>query len=233
MRSIGVSAVVHATLILVMALYSLWSYKPKIILPGYTVNLVTPETLKPHSLLEPEKPAPKKPRMKKKSYPKKKKKKRLVAKKKIKTKAKKIVPKKKRKKPLPAEKKRVREPVSKKKLRKKQDSASAPKKTIVTEGQAFPYMWYLKIIERKVQESWITHGIDITGMRENPVVRFRVQKNGAVAGLTIEKSSGSVPLDASALEAVTRAQPFPPLPEGYKGDSLGVHFGFSYEQRER
>jgi TonB family protein len=103
---------------------------------------------------------------------------------------------------------------------------------LVTEGLAFPHIWYLQILERKANENWITHGIIIAGKRADPVVRFHILKSGRVDGLALEKSSGNAALDESALVAITKAAPFPPLPADYGSDQLTVHFTFTYEQRD-
>ncbi len=223
-RSLGVSAVAHAAFILGIIIISEWGYKPKIIVPGYMVNLVTLDSVKPHSLLD----SPK-PELKKKNHGQVKKKKAVIPRKKTSV-AKKIVPKKKKKQSLKPKKKAVAI------LRPKQDlkqKTTVPRKTIVTEGAAFPHIWYLKIVERKVKEHWITHGMDTAGQRSDPVVRFRIGRDGMISEQRLERSSGSEILDISSISAVTNAQPFPPLPEDYPEDSLVVHFGFSYEQHEQ
>lgn len=226
-RSIGVSAVAHAVFILGIILISEWGYKPRIIVPGYKVNLVTLESATPRSLLKTPKPEKKEPKLKKKAHKQVKKKKLTVTRKKKISKAKKIVPKKKQ---IPSpEKKKVAAPKPEK---EKKEGITTPQKTIVTEGIPFPYIWYLKIIERKVRDNWITHGIDTTDKITDPVVRFRIGRDGLILEKSLERSSGSDVLDSSALSAVINAQPFPPLPHDYSRDSLGVHFGFTYEQNE-
>jgi len=57
----------------------------------------------------------------------------------------------------------------------------------------------------------------VTGV---PWVRFTVLASGAVSGLAIAKSSGSPLLDEAILNAVNRAAPFPPIPEGSANNSL-------------
>jgi len=236
-RSVGVSAVAHLALLLMLFLFSQWSFKPNAIVPSpYVVKIVTPDQLKPRSLLEQKKKKrkPPAPKVKKTSKHKKKKAKPRAKKKKI-SKAKKIVPitkekpKKKPKKKAPPQKKE--KPLPEKKPAPKEQPRQEPQKTMVTDGEYFPHIWYLKIVEKKVNENWVTHGIDITGKRADPVVSFRVARDGSVYGIKLERSSGSAALDQSAVEAVENASPFPPLPEDFKGDSLGVHFGFDYEQR--
>ena len=46
------------------------------------------------------------------------------------------------------------------------------------------------------------------------VVAFRIAPSGALAGLSIARSSGSTRLDRAALTVVQRAAPFPPPPQG-------------------
>jgi protein TonB len=230
-RSIGISAVAHAAFILGLVLFAQWSYKPNIIVPGYTVDLVSMQK-KPGSLLDPSPvkgpPKKKKPQVKKKPYKKIKKKKTTKVKKKT-SKAKKIVPKKKvvpkpsKKKVAPKPKKTPPKPVV-------EPTPSGGQQSIVTEGDPFTHLWYLKIVERKVRDNWITHGLDAVGQQQNPLVHFTISRDGQVTSMKLEKSSGNEELDRSALAAVREAQPFPQLPDDFKSDSLGIHYEFSYEQ---
>jgi hypothetical protein len=48
-------------------------------------------------------------------------------------------------------------------------------------------------------------------------------------GIALESSSGAEFFDRSATRAVTISNPLPPLPLGWTGGDLGVHFGFEYE----
>jgi TonB family protein len=60
-------------------------------------------------------------------------------------------------------------------------------------------------------------------------VFFKIDKTGKVVRIFIEKPTGNISFDSSAYNAVTECNPFPPLPEGYKNDNLGVHFDFIYQ----
>ena len=57
---------------------------------------------------------------------------------------------------------------------------------------------------------------------------FRVDRSGALSGLRIDVGSGNAVFDQSALRAVVITQQLPPLPLGYSGADLGIHFGFEY-----
>ena len=221
-RAIGVSGIAHALLILVIALVSILDQSRRVVVPGYTVDLVTLKTARPHSLLNSAKKK-KKTKHKKKRYARIKKKKPAIKHRKKIPHAKKIVPKKekpKKIKPEPAP-----EPV-----KKESPKPEVPNKTVVTEGMEFPYVWYLKMVERKVRENWITHNVDLADSGSVPVVRFVIDKDGSVTSATMERSSGDSTLDKSVLQAVQSAQPFASLPPNYPGDSLAVHFAFNYTQ---
>jgi TonB family protein len=59
------------------------------------------------------------------------------------------------------------------------------------------------------------------------IVHFVVGRNGRViAGPDIRSSSGDRRYDDAALRAVEAGQPFPPLPQAYRGTSLGINLGF-------
>lgn len=52
------------------------------------------------------------------------------------------------------------------------------------------------------------------GTKGTAVVAFRIGSNGALAGVSLAKSSGSSKLDQAALRVIQRAAPFPPPPAG-------------------
>ncbi|VAX20073.1 hypothetical protein MNBD_NITROSPINAE01-674 [hydrothermal vent metagenome] len=229
--SLAYSVTAHVALVAFLFLVLMWNHEPKTFVPGYRVNLVSVPT--PQSLLTSPGVKKKRPKLKKakKSAPKKKisrpKKKKI-------SKAKKIVPKKK----VPAPIKKAKPQEEKKEVverlaeKKKVVQEEAPKKTLMAEGLAFPHIWYLKIVERKVTESWITHGLDIAGKRTDPSVQFTILKDGSVERVAMVRSSGSRKLDGSVVDAIYKSAPFPPLPEDFPEDSLRVTFDFSYEQHE-
>ncbi|VAX21906.1 hypothetical protein MNBD_NITROSPINAE02-1124 [hydrothermal vent metagenome] len=229
LKALGISAIFHLGVILIIVLAGAMSSKPKILVPGYKVSLVM--SPKPSTLQKKRVPKKKKKRIVKKA-PKnvKVKKAKPKAKKKTSPKGKKIVPKKKEpekpKKVIAPEKVEARKETAPKKPDKPKQRA------VVAAGMPFPHLWYLKIVERRVDENWATHGIDIRGMRGDPVVRFSITRDGSLSSVLMEKSSGSPDLDASAVQAVRESSPFPPLPDDFPSNKLDVHFGFSYAQHE-
>ena len=88
----------------------------------------------------------------------------------------------------------------------------------------FPFAWYLARIQAKVTERWA--GKALPG--QQPVAVFEINREGQVSRLAIEKSSGNSYYDQAALRAITEANPFPPLPAEFPGQTLRVHLGFNF-----
>ncbi|MEE8484277.1 MAG: TonB family protein [Nitrospinota bacterium] len=94
----------------------------------------------------------------------------------------------------------------------------------------FPYEWYIKVMASKINRNWDTLSINFyTDETLHVTVYFQLDRNGDIKGMKLEQSSANKEIDKSALEAVKRSAPFPPLPSGYKEDILEVHFGFRLE----
>ncbi|GJM44941.1 MAG: hypothetical protein DHS20C21_17830 [Gemmatimonadota bacterium] len=99
-----------------------------------------------------------------------------------------------------------------------------------TEVQAtdFPFAWYLKQVQTRVRDSWDTPGDRLLAGHANQVqVTFVIHRDGRATGVVVQSGSGTPGLDTSAQRAVERAQPFPPLPEPYEGDSLVLTVRFT------
>ncbi|MBI3581278.1 MAG: TonB family protein [Nitrospinae bacterium] len=94
--------------------------------------------------------------------------------------------------------------------------------------QKFPYDWYLGIMESKVFGNWDALQVNMSALKNaKVVVLFSIDRSGKIVKSKIEESSDDAEIDKSALEAVGKSAPFAPLPEGYKEETLDVHFGFN------
>ncbi|MBS1785968.1 MAG: TonB family protein [Acidobacteria bacterium] len=87
---------------------------------------------------------------------------------------------------------------------------------------SFPYAWYLQQVQTRIVGNW-----QRLGGQGRVQIYFRITRDGGIDGARIEVPSGNGALDESALMAVRRSAPLPPLPT-QTGDSLGVHFWFNY-----
>jgi TonB family protein len=100
---------------------------------------------------------------------------------------------------------------------------------IAVDGADFEFTYYLLLVRNRVAQNWappagLTHG----GQPVRAVVHFRIARGGGVTGLRLETPSGFEYFDRSALRAVQISDPLPPLPLGYAGADLGIHFGFDF-----
>lgn len=95
----------------------------------------------------------------------------------------------------------------------------------------FPFAFYLQRIRDKVSSNWF-QGLVVGNVTGEYVVTvfFRILRDGRVADVQVEESSGVESLDLSAQRAVLASTPMPPLPQGYAEDTLNVHFRFHYEK---
>lgn len=95
---------------------------------------------------------------------------------------------------------------------------------------SFEFTYYLMLIRNRIAANWTPPaGISTGGNPARVVVYFRVSRGGEVSGIQLETPSGTEFFDRSAVRAVTISDPMPPLPLGFPGGELGVHFGFEWE----
>jgi TonB family protein len=83
---------------------------------------------------------------------------------------------------------------------------------------------YLKLIEKRVFSVW-KYPDEVTGVQKVSV-RFTLDRAGKLTQAEVLDSSDSR-INASALEAMKRASPFPPIPENMKelaGEPLVIRF---------
>jgi len=229
-----ISACIHLVVLTLLAVLPGFSAK-KIHAPIYPVTLITQAAPKPKAT-KPKVTVTKKPSRK---PPKK------VTKKPVK--AKKPKPRKKvalRKKPVKEDiisERQVRKKIesSIEKLRKKVETEEKPK---VTEevAQIAPkpsravidmrLRAYYNSIWQRIKEEWILAGslLDESEGWETVIV-IKVQRDGGIVESWFEKKSGSSVYDESAMRAIKKANPLPPLPQELEEDVLEIGIRFHPE----
>jgi len=75
-----------------------------------------------------------------------------------------------------------------------------------------PPLWYLSAVRRKIEERW-----NRPPLSQPVAVLFTIERDGHLADLRIEATSGDSVYDDRAIKAIRSAQPFPPLPSSYSG----------------
>ncbi|MBN2071870.1 MAG: TonB C-terminal domain-containing protein [Candidatus Krumholzibacteriota bacterium] len=201
--SLLISILVHV--ILLFALVYMFNVVPDMRLPKkiYSVKILQPIIRKAEpepevkTEVKKEAPAPAKPKPKKKDEPKKK-----------------------------VEEKKPPEPVKEEKpLDVSVDKVDEATSSMTVDAPRFPFSYYLSAIERKVSQNWFSSASE-RGTGISCVVYFRMNRNGSVADVRIEESSGNSYFDRSALRAIKSSAPFPPLPRAFTEPWLGIHFTF-------
>jgi len=90
----------------------------------------------------------------------------------------------------------------------------------------FDFPEYLLELRARIEQNWRSPTV-----KETLVTRifFRIRKDGKILRAFVEKPTGNISFDASALQAVLACDPFSALPDEFNNDNLGVHFDFIYE----
>ncbi|MEK6712838.1 MAG: TonB family protein, partial [Nitrospirota bacterium] len=96
----------------------------------------------------------------------------------------------------------------------------------VVDLPSFKYDYYLGLIKNKVDNRWsqpVVHN-----KTKQALIEFTINRNGGISNVRVADTSGDNYFDQSALRAVTLSTPFPPLPRGFKGDTLKVNYRFIF-----
>jgi len=131
----------------------------------------------------------------------------------------------------PVQKENSREEVEKAvaRVRKKvaassSSQAPAARQGVVETSQAVHA--YYEAIWSRIKAEWaLPRGI-LPSENLEAVVDVTVSRSGSVTSMSIESGSGNRYFDQSAVRAIRKASPFPPIPESIRGSSidLGIRF---------
>ncbi|MBN2242413.1 MAG: TonB C-terminal domain-containing protein [Acidobacteria bacterium] len=84
---------------------------------------------------------------------------------------------------------------------------------------------YAGRIKRQVTSNWMIPS-NLRNSNEYTTIVFFIDRDGQNFGTQIVESSGNSSLDLTALNAIINSNPFPPLPQGFPGDHVGVKYIF-------
>jgi len=80
-----------------------------------------------------------------------------------------------------------------------------------------------------VKQSWYLLIPESAEMKKGKLaIEFAITKDGQVADMRLVSSSGDVALDRPAWGSITNSNPFPPLPNNFKGPYLALRFRYYY-----
>jgi protein TonB len=89
--------------------------------------------------------------------------------------------------------------------------------------ESFPFSYYLNRVLALIESNWFKPPA-AEGSRCR--VRCRIDRSGRLVEAGLEQESASPAFDRAALRAVYAAAPFPPLPQGFGGNTLTLHLEF-------
>jgi len=93
------------------------------------------------------------------------------------------------------------------------------------------FSWYVDAVRNRVSSNWLQSTID-PSVRFAPraVVAFDILRDGSIANVQIEHSSGNASVDNSAVRAILSSTPLQRLPNEYNGAKVSVEFWFDFKR---
>ncbi|MDD5210473.1 MAG: energy transducer TonB [Elusimicrobiales bacterium] len=95
---------------------------------------------------------------------------------------------------------------------------------LTTDSANFPYPWYITQVREALWAAWTEKMPSGGSLR--CTVRFTINRNGSIKGVSVEKSSGNRLFDSAAESSVQSGAPFAALPDDFYEDRLTVHVEF-------
>ena len=119
-------------------------------------------------------------------------------------------------------------------------SPSAPGKIgssveLLSDPQGADFIPYLRAVLSAVRRNWtaIIPESARMGRGGRTLVQFAIESGGGLSKIVIASPSGARELDLAAVAGVTASNPFPPLPQGFKGNQIRLQFSFRYNSGGR
>ncbi|MEZ5402992.1 MAG: TonB family protein [Bryobacteraceae bacterium] len=101
---------------------------------------------------------------------------------------------------------------------------------LLSDPQGVDFQPYLIRILSAVRRNWFAVIPESArlGRRGKVLIQFAISKDGSVPKLVISGPSGTEALDRAAVAGISASNPFPPLPDQFKGQQIRLQFTFMY-----
>ncbi|MBM3737117.1 MAG: energy transducer TonB [Acidobacteria bacterium] len=101
---------------------------------------------------------------------------------------------------------------------------------LMSDPQGVDFKPYLIRILSSVRRNWLAVYPESArlGRQGRVLIQFAIDKDGAVPKLVISGASGTDALDRAAVAGISASNPFPPLPDEFKGQQIRLQFTFLY-----
>jgi len=87
---------------------------------------------------------------------------------------------------------------------------------------------YYNLIWQRIHSGWVLPEEALGGKKNlETIIAIRIARDGQIEDIQFEKKSGNPYLDESALRAIKKANPLPPLPADIEGDKFDVGVRFT------
>jgi len=87
---------------------------------------------------------------------------------------------------------------------------------------------YYNLIWQRIRNAWVLPEEVLRGKKDlETIIAIRIARDGQIVDIQFEKKSGNPYLDESALRAIKKANPLPPLPPGFEEDKFDVGVRFT------
>lgn len=102
-------------------------------------------------------------------------------------------------------------------------------KTLLLNTSELKYQKYLMDMKRKIEFHWEYPQLAArNGWQGSLKINFKINRDGSVSDISLERSSGYPMLDDAAITAVRLSAPFPPFPENFSIDDISIKGQFTY-----
>lgn len=105
-------------------------------------------------------------------------------------------------------------------------AAGGATSSVRVDDENFKFAYYLEIVRETISYNWSPPPVSASEEAVITTVYFRIARDGRVSSVKVEQESSYDLFDRSAVRAVNVSSPLPPLPAGFSGRWLGVHFEF-------
>lgn len=96
-----------------------------------------------------------------------------------------------------------------------------------TDVMTIKHKIYYNLIWKRIRGGWVLPDAALAGQKNlEAIIGIRISPNGQIEDIQFEKKSGNPIFDESALRAIQKSNPLPPLPPGFEGErfDVGVRF---------
>jgi TonB family protein len=100
---------------------------------------------------------------------------------------------------------------------------------VLSDTQGVDFGPYLQRILQVVRQNWYILIPESAEMKKGKLaIEFAITKDGQIADMRLVASSGDSALDRPAWGSITNSNPFPPLPNEFRGPFLALRFRYYY-----